>query len=1263
MELKNKHKVLYYYATGSFVLLVLLKFFSTKFFESIVDACLTFLPFIVVLFTVALGTVRYKKHPENLEGIKRKALQETLYLLLITLLFYILYSPGSFLPIITAIKKMGQLFSMENYFLVMSYVSISIVSFALIYVFTKLYQKSKGTFTGSVGMVARRALYAVFFLMFFIFATSMLAYPRAYAPVTSFVSNTIYRVFYNENKLVEADPRVDSKVKSLREIISDTFNNLKTNVSSTNETLVTTIAETKDTLDNAISRTNDDLKEKLSDDIEERLDISGGTLAGSLTVEDNLTLEDTATTQDILPTTDDTYDLGSISKGWDNAYIHALHGSSILTIGDGSTSHSMTDSDDLLVSGDLEVNGTTYLDGASELNGAISLNGTTRLNGAVTFAGTINAGGAVISNLANPENPQDAVTRAYYEANTPAGVLSRNSGTGVLYPTTSGDTLDMLNAVMSNIGNVGTDFTSSGGLTLAGVVTASSASAHTLGSLGITAGAVTGMTSLSMTSGTLSGVSTGTIGTANVTTLDLGTNTIADGDFIGAWSFNSGAVTGVSAITADEIQIGGNDNTIAATDNGGVYIFDNAGNGITIEDGGDINANNNVIKNIGNGGTDFSSSGGLTLAGNLDANGTTNDIAGTLNLSGGALTSTGALTVTPASGSNLAVTTAGAGNFVVNTSEFVVDTGVGVGIGTATPSALLDLQKVGTAKANLDILELTNSGNAVDMNATSTAILFNQFYYDASTPAVVDAGRILVGTETDWTSTASTQDSYMAFSTASDGNIVEGMRINSSGQVLVNALQSGAQAFPDDAGVTQWVDLGVTTATATVGTVQSYSAMLDGAAVLTIYGTAGAATGTITDDTIGVGIGTSTPGAMLHVYDDKATDYVGEFYNDGNNANRYGLLVQAGADDASGTTYYMYANDGDGSNVGYIANISGTFALTDPSDIRTKTNIKNTELGGLDVISGLRVVDFNRLQNPDGPSITGFIAQEVNGIYPAAVNEGPDGMLGLAKEAFIPVLVKAVQEQQGQIESQDNILSGVALKTDTNISTLAGLQTSVDEQLGVISDQLADNSDEIAGNGVKINELAAQIASIEVNTDAGVIAGIQEQMETIQEEYQALMGSVIALNLENLIYKDSLGNVDLLEGKLIAKEVATGGLVITISDENAPTIGAAEIAAITEDILDEDGAETPDDNADGVPDGDGIDDETGANGLSVTVVTDAVTSDAKVFVTPKDATDKSLAVTEITDGSFTVSVKDPAVTENLRFDWWIVGVNDLSEDE
>ncbi len=182
------------------------------------------------------------------------------------------------------------------------------------------------------------------------------------------------------------------------------------------------------------------------------------------------------------------------------------------------------------------------------------------------------------------------------------------------------------------------------------------------------------------------------------------------------------------------------------------------------------------------------------------------------------------------------------------------------------------------------------------------------------------------------------------------------------------------------------------------------------------------------------GIGTAAPALKFSVEADAASSYVASFQNTGNNANRYGIQIQAGADDGSGTTYYLNALDGDGTQVGYISRTGGTFALTDVSDFRTKTNIQNSEVDAMEVLTGLRVVDFNRLADPNGAVITGFIAQEVQSVYPQIVTTGENGMLGITKENLIPVLVKGFQQQQNQINSLLNQVNSLQGNSQGNLS-------------------------------------------------------------------------------------------------------------------------------------------------------------------------------------------------------------------------------------
>ncbi len=172
----------------------------------------------------------------------------------------------------------------------------------------------------------------------------------------------------------------------------------------------------------------------------------------------------------------------------------------------------------------------------------------------------------------------------------------------------------------------------------------------------------------------------------------------------------------------------------------------------------------------------------------------------------------------------------------------------------------------------------------------------------------------------------------------------------------------------------------------------------------------------------------------LQVTTNNPGGFAASFNNDGNTPDSHGISVRAGYYE-QGFTYFLRAQSNYGGTIGYIADNNGTFALTDVSDRRTKTNITDTTLQGLDVVNGLQVVDFNRLANPDGPRITGFIAQDVQGVYPQAVTTDPDGLLGINKDAFIPVLVKAIQEQQKQIEALQNANAGSQTGTSDSLNT------------------------------------------------------------------------------------------------------------------------------------------------------------------------------------------------------------------------------------
>jgi hypothetical protein len=181
-------------------------------------------------------------------------------------------------------------------------------------------------------------------------------------------------------------------------------------------------------------------------------------------------------------------------------------------------------------------------------------------------------------------------------------------------------------------------------------------------------------------------------------------------------------------------------------------------------------------------------------------------------------------------------------------------------------------------------------------------------------------------------------------------------------------------------------------------------------------------------------IGGST--GFVNIGGGKASGYVLTCTNDGDNANRQGIKVQGGADDASGTTAYLDCYDGDGGQVGHISNTSGTFALTDPSDKRLKKNIVDTTVQGLETVSKMKVRDFEWNKSGD-KMVGGFIAQELKEVYPSAVT-GTDGEMedifdedgnktgerivpmGISRDVLVPVLVKAIQELSAKVKALES---------------------------------------------------------------------------------------------------------------------------------------------------------------------------------------------------------------------------------------------------
>ncbi len=118
---------------------------------------------------------------------------------------------------------------------------------------------------------------------------------------------------------------------------------------------------------------------------------------------------------------------------------------------------------------------------------------------------------------------------------------------------------------------------------------------------------------------------------------------------------------------------------------------------------------------------------------------------------------------------------------------------------------------------------------------------------------------------------------------------------------------------------------------------------------------------------------------------------------------------------------------------GSVNQIGGAVAWSNLSDIRQKKDIQ--EIGyGLDLVMALKPVEF-RLKDGNDRIDFGFIAQDIEALVGdeyniLGVGGDPDRTLSLRYTDFIAPLVKAVQEQQVQIEEQKALIDALRAEID-----------------------------------------------------------------------------------------------------------------------------------------------------------------------------------------------------------------------------------------
>ena len=319
-------------------------------------------------------------------------------------------------------------------------------------------------------------------------------------------------------------------------------------------------------------------------------------------------------------------------------------------------------------------------------------------------------------------------------------------------------------------------------------------------------------------------IGTATIGTITGATIDTANNTItineadindgtvypriaASENITGGWTFSTATTT-----FSKDIQLGSVPIYFA---NGTTYYIDaNAQAKLaTTTLTGQLNMSDQLIINIGNAGTDFTSGGGLTLAGVLSVTGTSTlatttatkltvsgastltgntAIAGTLDVTGNFNINTNKFQVTAASGdtaiagtldvtgtSTLATTTV-AGDLIVNTNQLYIQKSSGnVGIGNTGPTEKLTVRS-STASTTL-ISNVANFehifSDAVGLANIGSGLLFSA---EADDSSVVNLSQIA---SVFGNASSTIPQTDLRFYTRDSGALAERVRITKEGNV------------------------------------------------------------------------------------------------------------------------------------------------------------------------------------------------------------------------------------------------------------------------------------------------------------------------------------------------------------------------------------------------------------------------------------------------------------------------------------------------
>ena len=375
----------------------------------------------------------------------------------------------------------------------------------------------------------------------------------------------------------------------------------------------------------------------------------------------------------------------------------------------------------------------------------------------------------------------------------------------------------------------------------------------------------------------------------------------------------------------------------------------------------------------------------------------------------------------------------GAMNFITNNLPRLVITDVGnVGIGTTGPFAKLQVESNDysiisystsafsssiygeNTDAGVGIEAIANSGTGliVRSNTGNIASFFGASGGEKVT--LKNNGNVLIGTTTDAGYKLDVNGTGRFSGTAGNGSSFFNFNTTSANSVFNWVSTAFASNLAVDNNLIHFIgQSGSTKNSAYLGFKYKGSGSNNNILTLGLY----AVDNVLNINGLGnVGIGTESPSYLLHV-STSTNSYIFSAENTRNVSGDTNSLKILGNNCNNTSSYYLVCSMPSGDKMyiygnGNIVNTNNSYGTL--SDIRLKENIVYATPKLNDILN-LKVRNFNLIG--DENKQIGFIADEFEEIFPKMVEiDGKSGMKSIKTSVLVPMLVKAIQEQQAQIE-------------------------------------------------------------------------------------------------------------------------------------------------------------------------------------------------------------------------------------------------------